>query len=94
MASYTVTAVRREDVPDRTHRHIEGVCTDAGIHYTRREVVESLHAGDRWRTLAGGVTATITTTAFCPATGCLVTPYLRTDPDSSGLDNLENLPDC
>lgn len=94
MTTFTVTAVRREPAVDGSHRHIEGVCTEAGVHYARREVVESINAGDVWQTSAGGLTAVITTTAFCPAPGCLVTPYLRTDPDSTHLDNLENLPDC
>jgi hypothetical protein len=94
MTTYRVTAVRREPSADRSHRHIEGVCTGNGLHYTRREVIDSLHRGDYWTTDAGGYQADITTTAFCPAPGCLVTPYLRTRPDSTGLDNLENLPEC
>ena len=30
---------------DGSHRHIEGGCTNAGVHYTRRDVVASMNAG-------------------------------------------------
>jgi hypothetical protein len=94
MATYTVTGVRRETSVDGSHEHIEGVCTDGGIHYTRQEVFDSLSRGDVWVTLAGGYLAEIATQTFCSAPRCLATPYLRTNPDSTRLDNLENLPPC
>jgi hypothetical protein len=94
MTTYTVTGVRRETSADGTHTHVEGVCTDAGEHRTREQVVESIMAGNVWQTAAHGYAVTITTMSFCPAPKCLASPYLRTDPDSTTLDNLENLPDC
>lgn len=94
MATYTVTGARRETALDGSHRHVEDVCTDAGIHYTRREVAESLARGDDWRTSAEGRTAPIETVTYCPAPGCLVTPYLRTHADATAANNLECLPDC
>jgi hypothetical protein len=94
MATYVVTRVRKEQSVDRSHRHIEGVCTMAGLHYTRREVVGSIVAGNQWSTSAGGYTATITTLRFCPRLGCLAAPYIKTNPTSTALDNLENLPEC
>lgn len=94
MATYTVTKVRKEYSADSTHRHIEGVCRDDGIHFTRKEVVDSINAGNTWKTSAGGYTATITTMTYCPKSGCMATPYIKTNPDSTKLDNLENLPEC
>jgi hypothetical protein len=94
MASYTVTKVRKELSSDGKHRHLEGVCTDTGAHYTRQQVVDSIKAGNTWKTSAGGYTATITTMLYCPKPGCLTTPYIKTNPDSTGQDNLENLPEC
>ncbi len=94
MATYTVTKVRKELSTDRTHRHIEGVCTDAGVHYTRQQVVDSIKAGNVWKTSAGGYSATITTLTYCPKPECYAKPYIKTNPDSTKLDNLENLPEC
>ena len=93
MAAYTVTKIRKENSSDGTHRHIEGVITDGGIHYTRREVFDSVNLGHVWRTRAAGRTATITTLTHCPRDNCYASPYLRTNPDSTGADNLENLPE-
>ncbi|MDQ1712432.1 MAG: hypothetical protein QOE45_1882 [Frankiaceae bacterium] len=94
MATYTVTRVRRETSVDGSHEHIEGICTDMGIHYTRKEVFDSICGGDVWLTVIGGFTAEISTQSFCPAARCLAAPYLKTNPDSTLLDNLENLPPC
>jgi hypothetical protein len=46
MATYTVTKVRKEYSTDRSHRHIEGVITTTGSHHTRRQVVDSIDAGN------------------------------------------------
>jgi hypothetical protein len=94
MATFIVTKVRKELSSDGTHRHIEGVCTDAGVHYTRKQVVDSIKAGNTWKTKAGGYDATITTMSYCPKANCLASPYIRTNPDSTKQDNLENLPAC
>lgn len=66
MATYIVTKVRQETSADGTHRHIEGVCTDAGTHYTRKEVVDSITAGNTWKTKSNGYEATITKITYCP----------------------------
>src|SRR5262249_18618385 len=43
MADYTVTKVRMESSDQAgKHEHIEGVCTENGTHYTRKQVVDSL----------------------------------------------------
>jgi hypothetical protein len=94
MATHTVTKVRKELAQDGSHRHIEGVCTTDGRHYTRREVVASITQGDSWQSSAGGYTAKIEAIRFCPRSACLASPYIKTNPDSSKLDNLENLPEC
>lgn len=93
MATYVVTKVRRELSSDGTHKHLEGVITESGIHYSRREVVDSIKAGHIWKTRAGGHSATITTLSYCFRSVCLANPYIKTNPNSSELDNLENLPE-
>jgi hypothetical protein len=94
MASYTVTKVRKEMSSDGSHKHIEGVCTSDGTHYTRKQVVDSIKDGNTWKTSAGGYSETIETITYCPKAGCMATPYIKTKPDSTKLDNLENLPLC
>lgn len=93
MSTYTVTKVRKEFSADQSHRHLEGVITTAGIHYTRNEVVNSIAAGNTWMTSAGGYSATIRSVSYCPKGSCLAKPYIQTNPDSTKLDNLENLPE-
>jgi hypothetical protein len=44
-----------------------------------------------WKTLADGHEAVIEAVPYCPQGICLATPYLKTNPDSPGKDNLENL---
>jgi hypothetical protein len=92
MATYVVTKVRKETSVDGSHEHIEGVCTTDEVHYTRKQVVDSIKAGSAWVTSADGLSATITTVMSCPR--CSVSPYLKTNPDSSRKDNLENLDRC
>jgi Protein of unknown function (DUF3892) len=94
LTTFIVTWVRKERSADGTHRHIEGVCTGAGVHYTCREVVESIRAGNVWKTLAGGYEAVIEPIEKCPIPSCSATPYLRTNPESNEKDNLENLDSC
>ena len=93
MATYTVTKVRKETSADGTHKHIEGVITDAGVHYTRKEVVDSMHNSNTWKTSAGGYSETIQEITYCPKAACYASPYIKTKPDSTKLDNLENLPE-
>jgi hypothetical protein len=94
MATFTVTKVRKETSADGSHKHIEGVCTSSGTHYTRQEVVNSINGGNVWKTSAGGFEATIGTMTYCPKAGCYATPYIKTKPDSTKKDNLENLDPC
>lgn len=91
--NYTVTKVRKELSRDGSHRHLEGVITAANIHYTRKQVADSIDAGNVWKTSGGGYSATIRKVSYCHRGACLATPYLATNPDSSKLDNLENLPE-
>src|SRR5947208_3071257 len=65
VATYTVTRVRKEQSADGTHEHIEGVCTTADVHYTRKEVVDSINAGNTWKTSADGYEAVIEPIAYC-----------------------------
>ena len=90
----TVTKVRKEWSQDGTHRHIEGVCTTAGSHYTRKEVVDGINRGEDWHTSAGGATAKIKPMRYCPAGTCLASPYITTAPDHTRQNNLDNLPEC
>lgn len=74
MANHVVTMVREERSDDGTHEHVEGFCTDGGVHYTRREVVDSINAGNIWKTSAGGYEATIEPIKYCPRGACLASP--------------------
>lgn len=94
MAEFIVTQVRKELSNDRSHKHIEGVCTKAGVHYTRKEVVDSINEGNRWKTQADGYEAVIEAISRCPKANCSAAPYIRTNPDSTKKDNLENLDLC
>ena len=89
-----VTKVRKERSLSGTHDHIEGVCTATGDHYTRAEVVAGLDRGEDWHTSAGGATAEIRKIETCPHPGCLLTPYITTEPDHTTSNNLDNLPIC
>lgn len=96
MATYVVTKVSMEwsDEGGR-HEHIEGVCTAVGTPYTRRQVVESIRAGYIWDTQGpDGSRARIHPIATCKHLGCSATPYITTNPDSTGKNNLDNLPRC
>lgn len=93
MTTYTVTKVRKEWSADRSHRHLEGVITNSNVHYTRKQVVDSINAGNTWQTSADGYTATIHTVTYCHRPRCYATPYIATNPDSTKKDNLENLPE-
>ena len=95
MTTNTVTKVRMESSDQGgRHEHIEGVCTTANLHYTRKEVVDSLDAGDSWKTSADGSSATIKKMTYCKHASCMATPYLTTDADATAKDNLDNLPPC
>jgi hypothetical protein len=94
MTVFTVTKVRKEASNDGTHRHIEGVCVESGTHFTRKQVVDSINAVNTWKSSAGGYSETIETISYCPKSGCMATPYIKTKPDSTKLDNLESLPSC
>jgi hypothetical protein len=93
LATYTVTRVRKERATDGTHEHIAGVCTASG-YYTRRQVVDSINGGSTWKTSASGYSATITPMNYCPKANCYASPYIKTNPNSSEKDNLENLDRC
>ena len=99
MTTYRVAGVRKQWSTDPSHQHIEGVCTIAGVHYTRQQVVDSITAGDTWKTSTDGYPATIETVVFCPKSGCHASPYittrpLSTKPLSTKIDRLENRDLC
>jgi len=91
VAQYTVTKVRKEDADG--HRHLEGVITNNGTHYTTQQVYDSIEAGDSWKTQVAGTTAIIKQGAACGYEGCSAAPYVTTNPDGTKYDNLENLPE-
>jgi hypothetical protein len=96
MAEYLVNRVRMEWAgrgEDR-HEHIEGVCTGGDVHYTRKDVADSLDASNTWKTYAGDGYATILKMSSCPSPRCSATPYLRTVASATAATNLENLPRC
>jgi Protein of unknown function (DUF3892) len=89
----TVTHVRKENSSDGTHKHIAKVKTTAAVTYTRAEVVVGLDKGEDWKTQApSGASAKIEKISYCPASSCLLSPYIRTVRDATKADNLDNLP--
>ncbi len=94
IATYIVTCVRKEFSTDATHEHIAGVCTVDDRYYTCQQVVDSILRGDTWKTRAGSHEALIEPVFVCPYPDCYARPYIRTNPDSTKLDNLENLEEC
>lgn len=64
VSTYTVTKIRKEQAEGCSHRHLEGVITDAGLHYTRREVVDSIRAGNVWLMTAPDGSAVIHPLAY------------------------------
>ena len=92
MAKFIVTRVRKELSSDGTHQHIEGVCVASGLHYSRRDVVASIAAGNIWVTSGGGREARIKPMPHCPR--CDAAPYITTAPDHTTANNLEFLPLC
>jgi Protein of unknown function (DUF3892) len=95
MTDYVVTEVRMESSDQgEKHEHIEGVCTTAGNHYTRKEVVDSLNDGKDWQTYADGAYAKIRKITYCKHSGRMATPYITTDADATAKNNLDNLARC
>lgn len=80
MAVYIVTGVREEISADGSHRHIIEVCTQGGIRQTLEEVVDSIRAGDTWKTLGKGYPGEIQPLESCPHPGCTASPYITTTP--------------
>lgn len=94
MSTYTVVMVSKESSANGGyHRHLKGVYTDDGDYYSRQHVVDSINDGNVWQTSANGYKAKIHTLLYCVRNGCRATPYIATNPDSTKLDNLENLPE-
>jgi hypothetical protein len=94
VTEHIVIGVRKALSDDATHRHVSEVCTAGPIRYTRQEVIDSIRAGESWRTLADGDSAEIHIVEACPYHGCSLSPYIATNPDSTTNDNLENLHSC
>jgi hypothetical protein len=94
MTIYVVTKVRKGLSADGSHRHIQRVCVETETHYPRQEVADSINARNSWMSKAGAYEATIATRSYCPQSACLATPYIKTNPDSTKKDHLENLDAC
>lgn len=91
MATYTVTGVRMERARDGSHEHIVEVRTSDGARHNRRQVVESMTAGNVWAVEAEGQTVNLEPQRFCPRPNCAAAPYFQTHPTSISKDNIENL---
>jgi hypothetical protein len=92
MAIFTVNRVQKGPALDRTHEHIEAVCTTENKKYLRSQVIASINGGDDWYTSVGGRSAKIIVVSRCSR--CTVAPYIRTTADSTTTDNLLSLPAC
>ena len=94
MTTYKATKVRKVRAKRGTHVHVEGVYTDGGGYFTRRQVVKSLNAGDVWEATSPKGRSKIVVTPFCPSANCLVSPYLKVKPNGGDPVDLESLPEC
>jgi len=89
-----VNGVHKEQASSGTHQHIAEVCVGS-THYTRAQVVSGLDSGESWKTQGrDGTQARIKKITYCPAVGCMLTPYITTEPDHTKTNNLDNLPAC
>jgi hypothetical protein len=92
MGEFIVVGVTKAPSTDGTHEHVSDLCTQGAIHYTRRGVIESIEAGDRWRILTHGMDRGIRVIESRPHPGCTLGPYIQSNTHGMGTDNLENLP--
>lgn len=88
----TVIAVRMKKSADGKHEHIAKVKTRSGRIRKRQRVFDSIESGEKtWWSSGGDTKARIEATRQC--TRCSEKKkFIRTAPDHSKEDNLENLP--
>jgi len=91
VSEHLVTAVRTELSGDATHRHVSEVITPGPIRFTRHEVIDSIRAGNQWRTLARGLSTPIVILDRCPQPACSLAPYIAVAPQSEAWLKLEEL---
>lgn len=91
-----VVSVHKVTTGDGTHEHIAEVRSKAGAAYSVVDVVRGLGAGESWKTegpdSADAVLARIQKLAYCPASGCSLSPYITTAPNHTKNNDLDNLP--
>jgi hypothetical protein len=93
MARYRVTRTGKESSwQGGQHPHIAMLCLENGQSVPKARAIAEITAGtNTYYTDAGGQTATVEVAARCSR---CVAPYLRTDRDTTTVDNLLSLPDC
>jgi hypothetical protein len=69
------------------------VITVTGIYYSRKEVADSITGGINMADQCWGLLGKYPQGRLLPRSACLASPYIQTNPDSTKLDNLENLPE-
>jgi hypothetical protein len=87
----TITHVRKADA--KGHHHITHVRTKKGKEWRREDVYDSIRSGmKRWRSQGtdGGTKAKIDALDTCPR--CDAAKFIRSSPDASKKNNLDNLP--
>lgn len=83
--THVVTGIHKAISVDRSHYHVNCVCTSTGEHFSRQEVVESiLLGGDTWKTETDKLEGSIVATVLCPHAGCRMSPYLTLDAETMG----------
>lgn len=97
MADYQIVCVDKAPSPSGAHQHIvqAGTTTTGGSVPTRQwsvaDVVRALSAGDTFYSTGG--TGRRARVSSYPCTSCGKT-YIRTHPDDTLIDNLDNLRRC
>ena len=88
-----VVSVHKVSANDGTHEHIAEVRSKAGTAYSVVDVVRGLGAGESWKTEGpDSAMAMIKKVAYCPASGCCLSPYITTAPNHTNNNDLDNLP--
>jgi hypothetical protein len=93
MASYRVDRTEKEYTSvGGTHRHIGAICLEDGRKVPKTSAIHNIQAGiETYWTSADGLRANVQVAAQCSR---CISPYLRTDRDTTTRDNLLSLPDC
>lgn len=93
MATYRVTRTVKESTgPGGWHQHIAALCLEDGRRVPKATAILNVKTGvEGYYTYAGGLRADVEVARQCSR---CYSEYLRTNQDTTTLNNLLSLPDC